>query len=173
LKKGGSRPRDLATELHEMRDLYYGLYLVSAEDIGLKPSLTAGENIDTERCYSLAAGWLAKAFTDEELAADTRVGVPVYLDPQRGVVRVWLTLGVRLAKLEASYARPPRLKRANGSADWQEVEAHRLGPSHYLIPVDEFAEVELPGLKVRTREELRAVCDREETKEAILKALRQ
>jgi hypothetical protein len=173
LKQGGSRPKDLAGELHGMRDLFYGLYLVSAEDIGLKPSWAVGENVDQERCYRLADDWLRKAFADEDLAVDTRVGVPIYIDGPRGVVRVWLTLGVRLAKLEASYARAPRLKPSNGSADWQEVEDHRLAAAHYLIPVDEFAEVELPGLKVLTREELRAVCDREKTKEAIVKALRQ
>jgi hypothetical protein len=172
LKQGGERPKDLAAELHEMRDLFYGLYLVSAEDIGLKPSLAKGENVDPERCYRLASDWLSKVFQDEDLAADTRVGVPVFIDRVNGVVRIWLTLGVRLTKLEASYARPPRLKPTNGSADWQEVEAHRLASADYLIPVDEFAEVELPGLKVLTREELRAVCDREKTKEAIVKALR-
>jgi hypothetical protein len=173
LKQGGERPKNLAAELHEMRDLFYGLYLVSAEDIGLKPALAKEENVDQDRCYRLASDWLTKVFQDEDLAADTRVGVPVFIDRVNGVVRMWLTLGVRLTKLEASYARPPRLKPSNGSADWQEVEPHRLASADYLIPVDEFAEVELPGMKVLTREELRAVCDREKTKEAILKALRQ
>src|SRR5262249_42982100 len=37
LKQGGQRPQDLYAELAWMRDLFYGLYLVSAEDIGLKP----------------------------------------------------------------------------------------------------------------------------------------
>jgi hypothetical protein len=38
--------------------------------------------------------------------------------------------------------------------------------------VEEFAEVELPGLRSLTRQELRAICDREKTREAIVKALR-
>jgi len=37
--------------------------------------------------------------------------------------------------------------------------------------VDEFAEVELKGIRTLTREELRAICDREKTKEAILEVL--
>jgi hypothetical protein len=173
LKQQGDRGKDLFAELHDMRDLFYGLYLISAEDIGLKPAFATGENVDPERCYRQAAGWLPKVFEDADLAADTRVGVPIVIDRQRGVVRVWLTLGVRLTKLEASYARPPSLKPTNGSLDWQVVEPDRLRQAHYLIPVDEFAEVELPGLKVLSREELRAICDREKTKEAILNALRR
>ncbi len=43
LRKGGQRDLDLDTELLHMRDLFYGIYLVSAEDIGLKPALTAEE----------------------------------------------------------------------------------------------------------------------------------
>ena len=48
-----------------------------------------------------------------------------------------------------------------------------LKPADYLIPVDEFAEVEIQGFHVLTREEYRAVCDRNQTKEAILEALRR
>jgi hypothetical protein len=173
LKEGGERPRDLHAELAWTRDLFYGLYLVSAEDIGLKPALAADEVADTQRCYELAADWLPTAFADEDVAADTRVAVPIYIDRGRRVVRAWATLGVRLARLEASYARPPRVKPAKGDGEWEEVPAHRLGKSEYLIPVDEFAEVELPGLRVLTRRELREVCDRERTKEAILQALRK
>jgi hypothetical protein len=173
LTKDGDRPQDLQTELHGMRDLFYGLYLVSAEDIGLKPAFAKEEPVEPERCYRAASDWLAKALQDRDLAADTRVAVPVLIDMERGITRLWLTLGVRLVKLEAAYARPPSLKPAEGEGEWKAVEEFRLGKSDYLIAVDEFAEVELPGLKVLSREELRSVCDREKTKEAILQALRR
>jgi hypothetical protein len=173
LKKGGERAQDLYDELHGMRDLFYGLYLVSAEDIGLAPTLTPEENVDPEGCYKLAADWLPKALKDEDLAADTRVSVPIFVDEGRGVTRLWVTLGVRLARLEANYARPPSLKPAKGEGEWQVVEASRLSRADYIIPVDEFAEVELRGTRTLTREELRAICDREKTKEAILQALRK
>jgi hypothetical protein len=171
LKQGGERKMDSLTELSWMRDLFYGLYLVSAEDVGLKPSLTKDESVDQDRCYSLAIEWLTKAFADEDLAADTRVAVPVFVDPGREVTRHWATLGVRLTRLDVRYARPPHLKPAEGEGEWKPVEDYKLGPSEYLIPVDEFAEVELKGLKVLTREELRTICDREKTKEAIVRAL--
>jgi hypothetical protein len=173
LKLHGERTPDLFAELQQMRDLFYGLYLVSAEDIGLKPEFVRDENVDREHCYQLASDWLPKAFADADLGMDTRVSVPLYVDPNRRVTRLWATLGVRLAKLNVSYARPPHLKPANGALDWKLAEQHQLQAEEYVIPVDEFAEIELQGLRTLTRDELRAVCDREKTKEKIVEALRQ
>jgi hypothetical protein len=173
LKQGGERGPDLHGELLQMRDLFYGLYLLSSEDIGMKPELAKDENVDPAHCSQLAENWLPKAFADPDLAIDTRVSIPIYVDPNRQVTRLWATLGVRLAKLDVRYARPPHLKPANGSLEWQPADEHKLKPADYLIPVDEFAEIELRGLHTLTRDELRAVCDREKTKEAILAALRK
>lgn len=190
LTKDGQRQLNLHGELESMRELFYGFYLVSADDIGLKTALLKDEPVDIERCYQRAEEWLAKAFDDPDLAADTRVSVPIFVDRGRNVTRLWATLGVRLAKLEASYARPPQIKLAAldpkkpsddhqgpridpdspKSRDWQPVQEHTLRAASYLIPVDEFAEIELAGLKSLTREELRTICDREKTKEAILTA---
>jgi hypothetical protein len=195
LTKDGQRQANLHDELQSVRELFYGFYLVSADDIGLKTALFKDEPVDVERCYQRAAEWLARAFDDPDLAADTRVSVPIFVDRGRQMTRLWATLGVRLAKLEARYARPPHIKLAPDpkepggdhkgqrgprfdpdspkNRDWQPVEAHTLTPSAYLIPVDEFAEIELSGLKSLTREELRSICDREKTKEAILTAFGQ
>jgi hypothetical protein len=173
LKQGGERPLALHAELQQMRDLFYGLYFLSAEDIGLKPDLAKDEAVDRERCTKVAADWLPKAFDDPDLAVDTRVSVPIYADYGRGITRLWATLGVRLARLEASYAKPPHLKPAKGSDDWKLAELHQLQAAEYLIPVDEFAEFEVKGIHTLTREELRAVCDREQTKERIVEALRR
>jgi hypothetical protein len=173
LKHYGERPADLFAELRQMRDLFYGLYLVSAEDIGLKPDLAEDEGVDQEGCYKLAAQWIPQAFADPDLAADIRVSVPIYSDPGRNIVRLWATLGVRLAKLKVTYARPPHLKPANESADWKQAKHHQLQAAEFIIPVDEFAEFELDGLRTLTRDELRGICDREQTKEKIVEALRR
>jgi hypothetical protein len=85
--------------------------------------------------------------------------------------RLWLTLGVRLARLEAQYARPPKIRPTGQGGPWKEVERYQLAPSQHVFPVEEFAEVELPGLRTLTRQELRAICDRLKTKEEIIKAL--
>src|SRR5262249_51412197 len=139
----------------------------------VKRTLAPEEGVQEGHCYQEASAWLTKAFQDEDLKTDTRVAVPIFVDENRNVTRLWLTLGVRLAKLEASYARPPHLKPAQGDGDWKAVEPALLEGVNYLIPVDEFAEVELRGATVLSREELRAVCDREKTREAILQALQR
>jgi hypothetical protein len=171
LTKDGPREKDLAAELQEMRDLFYGFYLLGCEDIGLRPEFDPGEEVDRGRCEGLAAAWLESPGSHPDLAADTRVAVPILTDPNRQVTRLWVTLGVRLARLDASYARPPSVRPAEGEGEWKAVEPHQLEPLQVLLPVDEFAEVELPGLRVLDREELRAICDRHKTKEAIVRAL--
>ena len=168
----GERRLSLADELAEMRNLFYGLYLVSAEDIGLKPVFGSGESVEADHCIHAAIQWLGKIRTEDDLSADTRVAVPIGFDRQRGNTRLWLTLGVRLAKFEARYECPPKT-RSGQNEPWREVPFAELKPADYLIPVDEFAEVEIKGFHVLTREEYRVVCDRNKTKEAVLEALRR
>jgi hypothetical protein len=171
LREGGEREADLHAELRSMRDLFYGLYLLSAEDIGLKPAFLDGEPVDREASEKAAGRWLDGISTDPDLAADTRVSVPVYSDPQLGTVRLWMTIGVRLTPLDVRYVRPPSVRPVDGPADWKPIEPYKLDSIVYMIPVDEFAEVELKGGRVLDRAELRALCDRMKTKEKIVEAL--
>ncbi len=172
LREGGERPLSLRDELRSARDLFYGFYLLSAEDIGLATALLDGEPVDRDRSEEAARSWLANPLDDPDLAVDTRVSVPIYLDPGERSTRLWATLGVRVARLDAEYVRAPRLRPASGEGAWREPEAYKLGKAPYLIAVDEFAEVRLQGLRSLTRGELRLICDREKTKEAIVAALR-
>lgn len=169
LRADGKRKKDLKTEMESMKQLFYGFYLVVCDDIGMKPSISAEENVDVEAAYQAAAEWLART-THPELAIDTRVAVPIAYDPQADESRLWATIGIRLAKLDASYARSPRY-RENADAPWEEVEAWRLGKSRYVIAVDEFTEFSLPGGNVMTREQLRNLCDRHQTKAGIVTEL--
>jgi hypothetical protein len=174
LHSDGERGRDLLTELEWMRQLFYGFYLVSCDDIGLAPQLAEGEagnELDRVACYASAEEWLRQVADELDLAEDTRVAIPIYVDPARGTSRLWVTLGVRLTKLQADYVKPPRIKPAEGEGDWQVVEGWQLAPSNYLIAVDEFAEVEARALEPPNREELRQLCDEHQTKEKILAAL--
>ncbi len=171
LRETGPREKDLFAELQFMRSLFYGLYLLSAEDIGQKPTLLPDEPVDRADCEKTAANWLANFKTDADLAADSRVAAPVYYDSRNGTTRVWMTLGVRLAHLDARYARAPRIRPEKLGGNWEEFDSGKLVPAEYLIPVDEFAEVELQAGRVLDRAELRTVCDRFKTKAAITKAL--
>lgn len=171
LTKDATREPDLATELQSMRDLFYGLALVSAEDIGHQPKLNEGEIGDPEACYQSAIAWLEELADDPDLVQDTRVAVPVYVDPLQGKMRLWVTLGVRLTQLDTRFMTPPRIKPASGEGDWQAVEKWKLAEASYLISVDEFAEVEVPTLSPPNRDELRKLCDEHQTKEKIVEAL--
>ena len=171
LRDGKPVEPDLATELAGMRELFYGLYLLSCEDIGLAPELGGEENVDRPACENRASEWLAKGFADLDLSRDTRVSVPVAVDTRRKVTRLWMTLGVRMTRLDAEYVKTPSVKPKDGSADWKPAERHSLEGAYYVIPVDEFAEVEVPGLRTFDRNEFRALCDRYKTKDAIIKAL--
>jgi hypothetical protein len=63
------------------------------------------------------------------------------------------------------------VKPAQGSDEWQEVEAQQLEGIQYVIAVDEFAQAETRGLQPLTRKEFREVCDAYKTKTEILRAL--
>jgi hypothetical protein len=171
LTADGDRGIDLRTELAQQRDLFFGLYLVSCDDIGLAPTMLPEEVADTDSAYEQAIAWLERLSADRDLTADTRVAVPIYVDPQQGTMRLWCTIGVRLTQLDASYARSPRIKPAEGAGEWAEVQRHKLRPAEHLIAVDEFAEVEIPSLSPPNRDELRKLCDEHRTKEKIVEAL--
>jgi hypothetical protein len=171
LREGGAQHDDLATELAAQRDRFYGLYLISCEDIGHKPALNDGEVADPEACYQAAGAWLARIADEADLAEDTRVAVPIYVDPFKGRTRLWVTLGVRLTKLEARFVRAPRLKPAEGEGEWKVVEDWKLHGASHVVAVDEFAEVEVPTLAPPDREELRRLCDEHKTREKIVEAL--
>jgi hypothetical protein len=171
LKDGGERSKTLLEELRWMREFFYGLHLLSAEDIGMAPGLRPDEPVDRAASEAKAAEWLASYGKDADLAVDTRVSVPLYFDGQHRRTQLWATIGVRLAKLDVSYARPPKIKPTEGAGGWAEVNPDQLEAVQYVIAVDEFAEVDIPGLQPLTRQELRQVCNAHKTKPEILQAL--
>ena len=168
----GERSLDLAAELEQMRTLFYGMYLISCEDLGMRPSTTADETGDPAAAMAAAEKWLGEIKTDPDLAADTRVIVPVYYDPMKGEMSVWATAGVRLVKLSAAYDPrfPPSLRPASGG-DWKKVGPHQLETTYSVIAVDEFITCQIPTLKPLTREEFRKLCDEHKTKDKIIAAL--
>lgn len=170
----GPREFPLGDELENMRQLFYGLYFVSCDDIGLKPELLAGENADPIYHRVLAAKWLEDWTTDPDLAVDTRVAVPIYRVPGKST-RFWCTVGVRPIKLSASYATPPSWRATPKpdapSVDWEKVPSHKTQPGNWVILGDDFVEAQIRGNAALTREQLREICDRHATKEEIAAAL--
>jgi hypothetical protein len=171
LTEGGERTKTLLDELQLMRALFYGFHLLSVEDIGMAPALRPDEPVDRASCEAKATEWLASYVQDVDLKVDTRVSVPIYFDVPAQRTRLWATIGVRLAKLDVSYARPPKIKPAEGPGEWLDADPDQLEPVDYVIAVDEFAEVEIPGLQPLTRQEFRDVCSAKKTKPEIREAL--
>ena len=83
LKEEGERSKTLLDELRWMREFFYGLHLLSAEDIGMAPALRPDEPVDRPACEAKATEWLASYGKDADLAVDTRVSVPLYFDIRR------------------------------------------------------------------------------------------
>ncbi|MBE7490871.1 MAG: hypothetical protein HS108_03765 [Planctomycetes bacterium] len=175
-RQGGWRRLPLGDELEEMRLLFYGLHLVSCEDIGLKHQLLPGELENHDYARALAARWLRDWPKDPDLAADTRVAVPVYYDFGRST-KFWGTIGVRAVPLAARWATPPswRPMPADGNppADWAVMEPRNLTDARFVILVDEFAEFERKGSTALSRAAFRKLCDRGATKPEILSALNE
>ncbi|MCA8910950.1 MAG: hypothetical protein KDB82_04555 [Planctomycetes bacterium] len=174
LRADGPRDFPLGDELENMRQLFYGLYFVSCDDIGLKPELLKDENADPVYHRVLAAKWLEDWQHDPDLAVDTRVGVPVYRMPGE-YTRFWCTVGVRPIKLRASYVTSPSWrptpKPDATPADWEEIESYNLTPETWVILGDDFVEVQRKGDATLTRKQLREVCDQHQTKQEIAAAL--
>jgi hypothetical protein len=173
LKETGRRSLPLADELDWMRRFFYGLHLVSCEDIGMRPGLLDGELADAAASQSLAEAWLSTWPEDADLDVDVRVCTPIFVDRVAGVTQHWCNLGLRAAKLQLAYARPPswRPEPRQGAepGNWQVVS--QLDEATYVILVDEFAEVTHHALDVITREQLREIADRAKRKDAMIAAL--
>lgn len=160
LREGGEREMDLATELADQENLFYGFYLLSVEDIGLPSALKEGELADLEGARKRALDWLAHFADDPDLAVDTRVVVPVAINQLTRRTQLWGTAGVRLAKLDIAFDRSflPSVRPAGSSDDWKVFEGE-VDQTVYLIPVDEFVSVEIDRLDCPTRQEFRQMCD--------------
>ncbi|MCC7510917.1 MAG: hypothetical protein IT464_16285 [Planctomycetes bacterium] len=175
-RESGPRGLPLGDELEHMRMLFYGLHLVSCEDIGMAAQTLPGEIDQPDYLRVLASKWLEQWESDVDLAADTRVAVPVYVMPGE-YTRFWCTVGVRAMKLTASYAKAPtwRPMAADGApaAEWTAMESWRMQAGNWILLGDEFAEVERQGDLPLTRKELRDICNHHGSKQAIIEALQR
>jgi len=167
----GPVSESLAVELGVQERLYYGLYLLSCEDIGLRPQIPAGEVPDAADCQQLAAAWLVSLCGEQRSTEDARFAVPIFIDRVTGSMRLWAVVGVRLATLQARFETAPSIRPVNSSDTWQKVPPSQLEPADWTIAVDDFLEVEVPTLVPPTREQFRRLCDQYRTKAEIRKAL--
>jgi hypothetical protein len=161
-RAGGSVTPTLDGELGNARELFYGLYLESCYNLGMKP--TAGEAGDAkaavERARNFAAGWVS----DPAFAADIRRLIPIApsktIEGEDGV-NCLAVLGVRPVEIIAEYDTPPRVTGGEPT----------LGPASYTILVPVIVDVVLPGREVMPHEEFISMCDSYTTPDVLANAL--
>lgn len=158
---GGPTTMSLRTQLHRSRDLFFGVYLVACQDLGLRPSLGAGGDPKPEAREALAKAadaWLLGLASDQVTKSDVRVMIPIAsLTETRS--RYWAVIGVRTTIAGYSFIQgtdvsPPPPDEQTRAA----------------LPTEQFLEVASSAVPM-TREEFRALCDQHQTAEAIQAAL--
>ena len=157
----GSTTETLRTRIHNVRDLFFGLYLDSCQDLGLKPALASVGDPDPADWTPLATAadsWLLNLASDPLTTSDVRVIIPIaWLDTGRA--KYWAVIGVRGTLAGYSYiggmdVSPP--KPEDQSRTW--------------LPTEQFLEVESSPTPL-SREEFRALCDQAVTADGIKAAL--
>ena len=154
---------DLDTELRDLSLLCYGLYDRLCLEIGQHPEYLPDEMDEAavEDANAMLQRWLDTLADDPDLARDTRVAVPIAVEP--GVrAHYWATGGVRLQRVAYEYDFKPYV------AGNVEVT---YAPAYYYLPTDIFLEFERPSSEPLTRSEYRVLCDRCQDEDALRTAL--
>jgi len=179
IRERGAAKDDLADELADIRELYYGLYLESCIDIGLTPELGPGEVADPAAAIARAQRWLADWRSDPLMKKDIRIIVPVGSegdDEPKPFLKCWAIVGVeaRMYNLKYKYEEGPKCRIVEGDVN----EGYGPGEivfspsrSNYVILTPSVIEVTVPGSTPLTRDEFRKLCDRCDTTAEIIETL--
>jgi hypothetical protein len=161
VSEAGPGTKTLREVIGDARDRFFGLYLVSCQDLGLKPALSQPGDPDPASWAVLATDtdqWLLQLSSDAFAAKDVRVMIPIaQVEPDRW--RYWAVIGVRSTLAGYSY-----IEGDDVSPPTPEEQAR------VWLPTEQFLEVERTGTPL-TREEFRSLCDQNGTAESIKTAL--
>ena len=157
----GPTSTSLRAQLHRSRDLFFGVYLVACQDVGLRPSLDAAGDPELAARDALAKAadaWLLGLAGDPVTKSDVRVMIPIAsLDAERS--RYWAVIGVRTTVAGYSFL------------DGADVSTPPLGQqTRAVLPTEQFLEVTSSAVPL-TREEFRKLCDAQKTADRIQAAL--
>ncbi len=171
-REGGAATASLAAEAADLRELFYGLYLLSCADAGMTPAVGYGEVPDRAAAATRAYEWLEKWRSDADMARDVRelwlLGPADPSDPAKGNV-YRCVLGVRSLDVEVKYDKKPTHS-LTGTA--RAAELH-FKPVTYTVLLPIVVEVVVRGEKALTRAEFRKICDEQKTEGAIVAALKE
>jgi len=169
----------LLAELKERTALLYGLYFITADNVGMAPSLLDEELLEYSEaeCREQADAWEENWLQDEDVAQDARVIVPVQLDFDRREVVYWATIGTRVVKAEAEFDANHLPEVRTCDHDLEDCRESYCFPGefvahYYYMLVDRSAEIRISmDTPPPTRDEFRNICDRYETAEDIISVL--
>ncbi len=157
----GDAGETLRARIRRVRDLFYGLYIVSSQDLGMHPKLDAKGDPEPSTWSALASAagsWLGSIAQDPIAGADVRVMIPIArIDDTHA--RYWAVIGVRTTL--AGYSFIHGMDVAAPKPDEQ---------SRVPLPTEQFLEVTSSPTPL-TRDELRAICDQYKTADAIKAAI--
>lgn len=159
---GGAESETLRARIRRVRDLFYGLYVDSAFDIGMKPKLDSKGDPAKAEWTALGASadkWLSGIAQDPVAKSDVRVMIPI-ASAGAGKLRYWAVVGVRTTLASYSYIRGNVVEAPKEASDEARI----------ALATEQFLEVTSSDVPL-SRDEFRALCDQNTTAEAIKAAL--
>lgn len=172
LSDGKSKSKEnLLDELKSIESLMYGLFSVTAEEIGLSVVSTLLDRpaVQVIEDKKIAQEWIKSLAKDKDLYADNRVMVPVFYDVQRKKTKVWVVLGYSVKPLNISFEKNPSYtvidkkgKKVKKKVEFQKTKKHLIYP----------VSAEVYTNKILNREEFRTLCDSLKTQKEILHAIK-
>jgi hypothetical protein len=170
LPDGTESDKPLFDELRAIQRLFYGLYIVTCEDLGTPPTFEAGDEVEKEVCRAEAIEWLAHAFDSKEASNDHRFISPMIdrrdSEKKQGdvLVMTWANCGYQLSKMTSSFVpeRGPQIRANKEGAIWGSPSSSELGESKYLLPVLRFRMMELVNRGSLPSNEFQEICDKAE-----------
>lgn len=167
--KASALPLD--QELHQMAELLYGLYVLTARSVGLRPEsgLLAEElaEFKVADCVKRAEQWARGWQTNADILADPRVIVPIWNNSTNKVIIYWAVLGVKVVKISARFVENYQPKVISS-----DCKVKGMLPHDYHLLMEQMQEVRIPmEVPPPTRAEFRKICDQHKTRDAIVKAL--
>lgn len=169
LTESDSSPEEtLADELTQRIRLLYGLYFLTSDELGSRPALLPEELLEHPEadCRAAATAWLAQWTTDTDVNRDMRVIVPVFYDAFNDEVRHWAVLGVKVVKASAEWVKEYEPEIQNPEM------IKEMKPHKYYLLIEASAEVRRPiDDPPLTRDQFRAICDKYDSVDELVKAL--
>ncbi|HEX7603900.1 MAG TPA: hypothetical protein VF316_19920, partial [Polyangiaceae bacterium] len=157
----GPATETLRARIRRTRDLFFGLYLTSCQDVGLAPKLgEVGDPLPEQRdkLAADAASWLDQAAADPVMKSDVRVMIPIaQIDDTHA--RFWAVVGVRGTMAGYSFIK-------DGTMTMPAV----ADQARVALPTEQFLEVTSSATPM-SRDEFRTLCDQNGTVDAIKVAL--